>query len=467
MWTPIFKRSSEQPIYMQLRGAIIDEINQGRMTPGMKLPSVRQFAEHLKVSRTTIENTYSQLLAEGYIYSEQGRGYFVEAIDAEAMATREEAQAGQSPGQVYRYDFAKEYVAEEAFDFKLWKKHVNHVLNYDQATLYAYGERRGEMALREAICHQFYRSRGVVAKPGQLVVGSGVTPLITMLTRLFATKDIREVAVEEPGFSKAAHVLEAGGMTVSGLPVTFRGSDIHALTEGTARACYVSPSHQFPTGQIMSVSERQRLLKWADKCDGYIIEDDYNFELRYEGQPIPAMQSMDRDGRVIYMGSFSTVLAPAIRISFLVLPRGLNHRFDALAAMYPQTASKVEQLALAHMMTSGDFDRHIRRIRKHYSKKRELATRCLRQLLPEGFQVRQIKAGLQIIVTLPEGIEEKALVAAGQAMSVNTNGLGAYFFRSRGLWPPSLVIGIRGIEEADMVAGIRKIAQAAQGCSIP
>lgn len=464
MLTPIFNPKDQEALYIQLKNAIVDEIISGRMASASKLPSVRKFSEHLNISRTTIENAYNQLLAEGYIYSEQGRGYYVEAI--EAYSARSQAKGKEMlsvPSKpVYAYDFASEYVAEDAFDFHLWKKHINHILNYDQSSLYAYGALRGELQLREAICKQFYRSRGVIARPDQLVVGSGVTPLIAMLTRLLEAKGIGEIALEEPGFSKAMKVFKSNGMAIESLPVTFKGSELALLEESSVRACYVSPSHHFPTGQIMPVSDRQRLLRWADQVDGYIIEDDYNFELRYEGQPIPAMQGMDRAGRVIYIGSFSTVLAPAIRLSFVVLPDGLNGLFDQIDGMYPQTASKLEQLAMAHMIDTGDFDRHMRRVRKYYSKKRQMAMACLKESLPDIYRMRKVRAGLQIIISLPKGVTEDRLVEECRHKSVAVTGLSRYCFSNRKDWTPSIVVGIRGISDKDMVEGLRRLSSAAE-----
>lgn len=464
MITPIIHKNSERPLYLQIKNSLVDEISSGRMAADMALPSVRKFALHLMVSRTSIENAYNQLLAEGYIYSVPGRGYYVESIDWLSAPNKLMVLADQTNHiKTYAYDFAGEYVAKEAFDFRLWKKHVNHVLNYDQDQLYAYGTLRGEMVLREAISKQFYRSRGVIAGPGQMVVGSGVTPLLSMLSRLFESEGISEIAMEDPGFGKASGVFKSHGMTVSTVKVDFEGSDLASLEQGSARVCYVSPSHHFPTGYIMPVGDRQRILKWANKVKGYVIEDDYNFELRFEGQPIPAMQGMDQQDSVIYLGSFSTVLAPAIRISFMVLPRALNQRFNAMAkeGMYPQTASKLEQLALAHLIDSGDFDKHIRRLRKLYTRKQKYLEDQLSLYLPEGIKLHRVKAGLQMLIVLPEAVTEAAMVAACDALSVKVNGLSSYSVGSRQDKKGYLVIGYRGIAGDDITEGIKRIGQAA------
>ncbi len=463
MITPILIKESDVPIYLQIKNSLVVEMTTGRMVAESALPSVRKFAAHLMVSRTSIENAYNQLLAEGYIYSVPGRGYFVEAIDwmiapTEPLEKTELAKDRKS----YDYDFAGEYVAEEAFDFRLWKKHVNYVLNYNQDQLYAYGTLRGEMVLRKAICQHFYRSRGVVAVPEQMVVGSGVTPLLSMLARLFEAEGISEIAMEDPGFGKASGVFKSHGMKISTVEVNFDGSDLTSLENGTARACYVSPSHHFPTGYIMPVGDRQRILRWAHKSKGYVIEDDYNFELRFEGQPIPAMQGMDKQESVIYLGSFSTVLAPAIRISFMVLPRTLNRRFNAMDGMYPQTASKLEQLALARLIETGDFDKHIRRLRKLYTRKQKYIESKLSHYLPEEIKIRRIKAGLQMLIALPQSVTEAAMVEACDAMSVKVNGLSSYGISSQKEEKGHLVIGFRGIPGDDIDEGIRRIGDVAK-----
>ena len=461
MLLPSIDRKGQQPVYMQIRNYIIDEIKAGRLEAEDRLPSVRAFADLLGVSCTTIENAYNQLTAEGYITSSQGRGYFVEKLDFIDREGQKKAEEKEEKVTVaYAYDFAREYIEPAAFDFNVWKRHLNYVINYDWTDLCAYGDIRGEKVLREAIARHFYRSRGVHTSPGQIVVGGGVTPLLTMLGNLFKQVGIQGIALENPGFKKAYGVFEASDLQVMPLNIREKGLSFGDLSHKRIRSCYVSPSHHFPTGFIMPVNERHKILRWASAVDGYVIEDDYNFELRFEGQPIPAMQGMDRGERVIYLGSFSTVLAPAIRISFMVLPHALNTIFEASEAMFPQTASKVEQLALARFIDSGDFDRHVKKVRKYYMKKQQQVLEALEEAMPKTSRTLRVKSGLQILVRLPEGVSEEKVVEACRKRSVNVEGLGKYLFDKdrKGHWGEAIVISYRGIAMKDIREGIQRIA---------
>jgi len=467
MITPLIDRKSSTPVYMQLRLFVIEAINAGHLEKGERMPSIRGFANHLSLSCTTIENAYNQLMAEGYIDSQAGKGFFVENIEglADNHVLRTDSFT-ESVALTYHYDFASEFISRTAFDFKVWKKHMNHVLNYEQDSLCAYGNPRGERLLRQAISRQFYRSRGLIASSNQIVIGGGVTPLIAMLSRLLQTRGIEDISLENPGFRKAHGVFVASGMKVGSLDVSLDGIKMSKLEQGRARACYVSPSHHFPTGFIMPVSERQRLLKWANNCDGYVIEDDYNFELRFEGQPIPAMQGMDPNERVIYLGSFSTVLAPAIRLSFMVLPPDLNELFDKNEGMFPQTSSKIEQLALAKFIDSGDFEKHVRKIRKLYTKKQQDVLTSIDAHIHSGIQAMKVKSGLQILLRLPPNIQELELIEGCRQRSVKLEGLSHYCRGDYKLEDHYIIVGYRGISESLIEEGVKIIGEVAEKLSL-
>ncbi len=459
MLTPILNKKSAKPLYSQIYDFVINEIREGRLISGDGLPSVRGLSAHLKISSTTVENAYNQLLAEGYIISYPGKGYYVEAVSMLPTEVRKHYDASEEEKASVLYDFAGEYVAEGAFDFKVWKRQINYVLNYEQRQLYAYGKARGELALRKEISQLFYRSRGVHADPSNIVVGAGVTPLLTMLARLLCTEGIGEIALENPGFKKAFGVFVASQMSVSSLDVREGGVDIEGLKYGTARACYVSPSHHFPTGVIMPVNERVQLLRWAEDVDGYIIEDDYNFELRFEGQPIPAMQGMDQNDKVIYLGSFSTVLVPAIRISFMVLPKALSRKFDEDEAMFPQTASKIEQLALARFISTGEFEKHVKKVRKIYMRKQQKLIQILEDRLMKDIEIVRVKSGLQVLLRLPESMDEIIVIDACMKASIKIDGLSKYLFGNTYSQSGAyLIVGYRGIDEDDMEQGLLLLA---------
>lgn len=454
--TPKLSAHKKEPIYIQLRDYIVDEIASERLVKNEKLPSVRRLASHLALSRNSIENAYNQLLAEGYIVSRERSGYYVAELEA-ASLRRDERVSGYIEATTvttYPYDFKNEFVSRGNFDYKLWKKHLNYILNYNDQSLYGYGETRGEYELRDQIAKYFYRARGVIATPDNIVIGGGVSPLLSILVKLFDYEGLNVVGMEDPGFNKAKGIFEYSHMTVESVPVGSEGIKVNHLYKTDSRVCYVSPSHQFPTGYIMPINNRQKLLTWAMAVDGYIIEDDYNSELRFEGKPIPAMQGIDRDERVIYLGSFSTVLAPAIRVSFMVLPRKLNDLYNQYVNNFVQGASKLEQLALANLIKTGDFEKHIRRIRKNYAKKQEVVLGYMDAFLPEAVRLKYGRAGLQITIELPSYMDESAVVNGCKEKGVLIAGLSEYCLEGKTMDGKAMILSYRGIENERLSSGI-------------
>jgi len=456
--TPEINYGLKKPIYMQIHDYLVKEIIEGRLIKNDKLPSVRVFSNHLGISRNSIENAFNQLLAEGYVMSVPKKGYYVAEIeDIKGKKIQGMEIEVHEPKHHYIYDFKSEYVAKDSFDYKLWKKHLNHVINYDVDELYEHGDPRGEHILRAVIARHFYRTRGVVARVDSIVIGGGITPLLTTLGKLFDYLELNDIGMEDPGFNKAKNVFDYSHLKTIPIEVNEKGIDIDVLYQKKVRLCYVSPSHQFPTGTIMPVDNRLKLLNWAEKVDGYIIEDDYNAELRFEGQPIPAMQSLDEGERVIYLGSFSTVLAPGIRISFMVLPRALNQYYTKNIDFFSQTASKLEQLALSKLIESGDFDRHVRKIRNYYAKKQGNVLKYIKAHLPKEVIPEHGKAGLQIMLKLPDGWDETEVVRACGDQGIGISGLGVYRSIKKKPSKPYLILGYRGIDEKRMEVGIKEL----------
>lgn len=460
MLTPIIEPDSNRPIYMQIRDYVVSEISNGRLEIHDKLPSVRSLSQYLKVSRTTVENAYNQLLAEGYILSKDRSGYEIAyGGEAHVLPTTENVNpilSDELTKQLNVYDLASEYVSPESFDYKLWKRHLNHVLNYDAKTLYAYGDSKGEVGLRSIIAEHFYRSRGVIASCDQVIVGGGVTPLMEMLVRLFHLYGIDDIGIENPGFIKAQSIFRASRMKVKPIEVNMDGIRMASIEQSCVRSLYISPSHHFPIGSVIPVAKRQAILTWIDKQDGFIIEDDYNYELRYEGRPIPSLQSMDRKERVIYLGSFSTVLAPAIRVSFMVLPKPLLNLYEEHEILFSQTSSKLEQLALASLIESGDFQRHIKRIRKIYANKQQCVLSAISRHNPSNLKVYYQKGGLQLLLELKDKSEEEVVKKCLES-GILVHGLNEYRHQKSASNPPFIVINFRGIETARVEEAVIKL----------
>lgn len=459
--TPHLEHNQAVPIYIQLYKYIKNEIINNNLLVDDLLPSVRNLSKHLGISKTTVENTYQQLLAEGYIYSMPQKGYYVSDIQMFAKKPsksdiNKRTFLNKIDKKEFKYDFKSEYVEESNFNLYNWKKHLNYVINYNSKKLYSFGDFQGEEVLRKAIVKYIHRTRGVNADENNLVIGAGVQPLLQILSSILKKNDIKKIAVEDPGFNRAKNIFEHNEFELQPIEITEKGININQLERSDARLCYVSPSHQFPTGTVMLIDTRNRLINWANNNNAYIIEDDYNSELRYEGKPIPAMQGIDQNERVIYLGSFSTVLIPAIRISFMLLPRDLFRLYQKDKTKYAQTASKLEQLALANMMESGDFEKHIRKIRKNYAKKSEFTLKTVNKHLNDMVNVMDAGSGLNILLKLKYFFNEKKLLEILRTYSINISGISEFSLIEK-KENPILILSFRGINIENIEKGILKL----------
>lgn len=451
-----------QPLYVQLYRYIREEIIQGRLEQDEKLPSIRRLSKSLAISRTTIENAYQQLLVEGYLYSLPQKGYYVSAFDKTYVNHQETQVVGHPQARIedsIQYDFKNEYVEVHNFDFNLWRKYMNRVLNYDSHKLYKANHIQGEEELRQEIVRYLRRSRGVTAEPHQIIVGSGGQYLLNILSTLLKQMHIRECAFEDPGFNRAKNIFIHNDFNIVPIPVEAQGLNLEVLRQSQAKLCYVSPSHQFPTGMVMSIDQRIQLLKWASDNKGYIIEDDYNSELRYSGKPIPSMQSFDKDNRVIYLGSFSTVLVPAIRISYMILPNGLFDLYHQNKYRYTQTTSKTEQLALATFMGEGMFEKHIRRLKKNYAKKNTAIIQAVRTYMDEHVTIGGMDSGLHLLLTIKTSLTEQEIVKMAYHKAMLLFGMSEYRIAPREDPNPIMILSYRGIPSEKIDEAIKLLKE--------
>ncbi|MCR5481914.1 MAG: PLP-dependent aminotransferase family protein [Clostridia bacterium] len=363
---PQFDENSKRAHYLQLYDYIKNSILQGDIRAGEKLPSLRSLAATLGLSITTIDTAYSQLLVEGYIYSRPQSGYYAAEITKKIPAARvahESREPFSGSGEPsLMYDLS-------CFDFVKWKKCMNRVLTEYPHLLFFESEPQGEAFLRSEISRYVYASRGVMCEPEQIVIGAGTQQITSQLSRLLHRLNIGHVSVEEPGYLPVINIFRDSGFVLTHVNVLQDGIDISRLPRNIPSAVYVSPSNQFPTGALMPVGKRYELLEWAAENNSIIIEDDYDSELRYFGKPVPALQGLDTQGHVVYLGSFSSTLFSAIKISYMVLPPKLAQIFAATKGHYIQTCSKAEQLTLALFMKEGLFQTNIKKLRNLYAQK--------------------------------------------------------------------------------------------------
>lgn len=413
-----FDHNSSTPLYIQLYRYLKDEINCGNMNAGEKLPSLRRLSKDLSISITTTELAYNQLLVEGYVTSKPQSGYYVASIAGHF--SDEKARTNTSydfttytfEDSAYKYDLS-------CFDFNKWKKCMSRVLNEYSHLLLFESDPKGEAALRFEVSKYVYTSRGVIATPDQVVIGAGTQQLTSHLCRIMRKMNIGHVATEDPGYLPVQNIFRDHGMSITKIPVASDGIMIEKLPANIPAAVYVSPSNQFPTGSVMPIGKRYRLLEWAETNNSFILEDDYDSELRYFGKPVPALQGLDKNARVVYLGSFSSTLFPAIKISYMVLPKEMVEIFDEIKSDYTQTCSKTEQLTLALFMEDGLYYTNIKKLRNLYSQKLQTALAAFAEY-GSGFTTpTNTNSGINIILKVRTKKDPLQLSAMAKAIGLN------------------------------------------------
>ncbi len=406
-----FDDTQNTPKYIQLYEHIKHEILRGKVEKGEKLPSIRVLCDSLKISKSTAENAYQQLVVEGYIESRLKSGYYVSHFDTYALNAfkQKRVQEAYQGLKDTKKHIDLEYAEEGTFNFSEWKKALNRVLEYEQKSLLVSGEPQGEYALRVEISKFIHQSRGGSCHPDQIIIGAGVQILFGLIAALMK-QEHRQIAFEYPGFAKGMYIFEDYGYDMVKIPVECDGIHVKALEGTHAKLVYVSPSHQYPTGSVMPIRKRLQLLSWASRKGAYIIEDDYDSLLRYEGYPVPALQGMNQGENVIYVGSFSKLLMPSLRISFLILPQSLMSHYEKMKLRYSQSVSKIDQLALAHYMREGAFERHIRRIKKIYGKKNQLLIDAFKNYENDFCKLLGRESGLHVVLSFHESVDLELVV---------------------------------------------------------
>ena len=370
---------SKKPLYEQIYDYIKSDIQNGRIPYGEKLPSTRALAKHLEVSRSTVELAYEQLLSEGYIESAPYRGFFVAQIDELYQLKKEEKKSERKieKKKVYQYDFTPNGVDLNSFPYNVWRKLSKDILMDDRTELFRTGDPQGEYGFRSAISNYLYQARGVDCTPDQVLIGAGSDYILMLLGMILGTEHM--IAFEDPTYKQAYRVIHTLGYETVPVAMDRHGMKIQDLESTGADIAYVTPSHQYPTGIVMPIGRRMELLKWAYEKDGrYIIEDDYDSEFRYKGKPIPALQGYDAEDKVIYLGTFSKSIAPAIRLSYMVLPKDILKAYRKKGSFVNSTVSKVDQMIVQHFIEEGYYERHLNKTRALYKNRHDVLIEALK-----------------------------------------------------------------------------------------
>ena len=433
---------SKTPLYVQLYEAIRADILSGSLPGGEKLPSKRALAEHLSLSKITVETAYAQLLDEGYLTSRERSGYFVAHMPLLAKApARHTPETTKAPEIAPRQN-----AAAELFPFSVWAKLMRSVILDEGQYLLQPVPNGGLSPLRQAIAGELARQRGLVVQPEQIVIGAGTEYFYALLVQFLGRS--RRFAIEDPCHRTLAQVYKKSGAEVVPVSMDESGVRVEELEESGAQIVHLSPSHQYPTGTVMPITRRQELLAWMERAEGrFLIEDDYDSEFRFSGRPIPPMQTMDFAGRVIYMNTFSKTIAPALRISYMILPPRLLDAWEEKMGFYSCTVPAFEQLTLTRFLDGGYFERHLSRMRKHY--RAQLA--ALRAALAEPpfaeiCAILRADAGLHFVLQFRTDLTDDALQAKLRAAGLNMPPLSGFYVGA----PDAAALGRAVVNYADL-----------------
>lgn len=455
------------PMYEQIYRYMKKEIRLGNLQAGSRIPSTRVLAGHLKISRSTTQMAYDQLLSEGYIEASPYRGYFVSDIEELVNVQGEEKQ--QRPGVFVEQveekeagcavDFSPRGIDLDSFPFNTWRKITKNILVTDNKALFLSGDPQGEYALREAIRTYLHSARGVKCRADQIIIGAGTEYLLMLLSMILGRN--RVIAMENPTYRQAYHVFVSQGQPVIPISMDRSGMSVELLREQTIPepdTAYVMPANQYPMGIVMPVKRRQELLAWAKEKEGrYIIEDDYDSEFRYKGKLIPALQGMDEGQRVIYIGTFSKSIAQAIRVGFMVLPERLLEEYRMRAGFFSSTVPRIDQNILYQFLTEGHYERHLNRMRGIYKGKHD----CLLERL-KGFESKFVTAaehaGLHLLLSHYGGWKEQELVDRAAGAGVKVYGLSKYFiYPEYHRYPSTVVLGYANLTEKEIRDGVERL----------
>ncbi len=424
--------SGSDSLYEFLGKSMKHDIIQGVLKAGDKLPSKRQFAKNLGVSVMTVENAYAQLMAEGYIYSIPKKGFYVSdfkyPVQEENTVLHSEmvSLTGEEGG--WLADFSSNQTETGLFPFTIWSKVIREVLNDSRVQLMTNSACGGILALRESIAGYLKAFRDMHVKPEQIIIGAGTEYLYGLLIQLLGREKV--YAVENPGYRKLEKIYGSYGVPCRWIAMDQAGVCTSDLENQQADIVHITPSHQYPTGIIMPISRRYELLGWASREEGrFIIEDDYDSELRLSGRPIPTLQSIDMSGSVIYMNTFTKTLCSTVRISYMVLPEQLLSQFYEKLSFYSCTVSNFEQYTLAKFIQEGKFENHINRLRNYYRRKRDSLLEALQKRTQRDIiSISGEEAGLHFLMTVHTQISEASFLERARTRGIKLVPLSFYYY---------------------------------------
>jgi GntR family transcriptional regulator/MocR family aminotransferase len=456
-------RSGRQPLRAQLEASLREAIRGGRLRAGERLPSSRELARELGVSRGMVQDCYGQLLAEGYLTSQTGSATRVADISGQAADQPSPAPPGRlRPEPPLIADFRPGVPDLSSFPRTDWAWAVKQACAEAADADLGYGDPHGSPVLREVLAGYLRRVRAAAVSPELMIISTGFAQGVNLALRALARQaGVTCVAFEDPGYGSAqadetVRAVLAAGLHVTYVPVDEHGLVVSELAASGAQAVVVTPAHQSPTGVVLSPDRRHALTDWARRGGGYVIEDDYDSEFRYDKEPVGALQGLAPD-QVFLLGTASKSLAPAVRLGWVHAPAALAAAVAAEKEMSDRGSCTLDQLALATLLTTGRYDRHLRRMRTVYAARRTALSAAFGRHAP-GVRLTGLAAGFQAVAPLPPGADEAAVIAAARARRVGLYGIGDYRGRPDAAAPPALVMGFGDVRERAIEPAIAAVA---------
>lgn len=427
-------------LYMQIYEYFKNEIINGTYKANTKLPSKRNLAKEYKISLNTVDNAYSKLLEEGFIYSKERQGFFVSDVGELYVLDSKPIHITKEEENI-EYDFSYSGVSEE-FPYKIFKKISSNI--FDNKDILEKVDYQGYLPLRTQISEYLDKSRGFKAEPSQIVISSGSEYLFQIIFKLISGK----FGIEDPGYNMLSNIMDTNDINYEFIPVDKNGMDLTKLKKSKSDFCVITPAHQFPTGVIMNMQRRVELLNM--KKIKYVIEDDYDSEFKYSKRPVPALKSIDVNDKVIYIGSFSKSISPSFRVSFMVLPFDLVEKYNKIFKFFICPVSIMVQKMLTTFIETGEFEKHLNRMRKIYSKKRQLLIDMLSER--KDITIRGADAGLHVVLEYPKNYSEEYIVKKAKEKKIKVYGLSSYGTKRE---IPSILLGFATLSEEKLKEGVK------------
>lgn len=450
-----FKNDESKALYIQLYEYLKLEIKSGRLKVGEKLPSIRSLAFELKVSKQTIDSAYQQLLAEGYVESRPRSGLFLLPMEeiSQTITAPHSSRITTDFKSKFLVDFYYGAIDKTKFPLKTWKRCISDALESSLNEVYFYGDRQGDIILREEIRKYVSKARGIQCSTEQIFICSGTQQSINLISQILELHD-QQVAIENPGYSEVRSVLEKYNCQLTPISLEEDGISIEELQKSKAKAVYVTPSHQFPLGMVLPINKRLKLLTWAKEHSSFIVEDDYDSEFRYIGQLIPSLKSLDEFDRVIYCGTFSKNFLPAARCSYIILPENLVSKGENTIEQSSQSCSPIIQRALAIFMREGFFEKHVRRMKVAYQAKHKALIEAVNNYIGENVEIIGQKAGLHILLHLKGSTPEEVIQQASKE-GIRIYSPLQHWFNNETV--PYIMLGFGNLTEQQIIEGIKVI----------